>query len=84
VDIVFEIMHRLLEEDDFDRLVLVTGDGDYIKTVKYLIQKERLKKILFPNNNFSSLYNPIAYNYGVKLSLPEIKKKIEHKKRKCP
>ncbi|MDQ7008999.1 MAG: NYN domain-containing protein [Candidatus Gracilibacteria bacterium] len=37
VDIVYDIMHRLLEEDNFDKIVLISGDGDYIKLVKYLI-----------------------------------------------
>jgi hypothetical protein len=78
-------MHRLLEEDDFDQIVLVTGDGDYIKTVKYLIEKDRLQKILFPNKAFSSLYNPIAYNLGINLSLPDIRRKVEYiQKKRCP
>ena len=37
---------------------VVSGDGDYIKMVKYLIEKEKFKSILFPNPEFaSSLYN---------------------------
>jgi uncharacterized LabA/DUF88 family protein len=63
VDIVFEIMKRLLEEDDFGKIVLVTGDGDYIKTVKYLMEKKRFKKILFPNKQYSSLYKPFKDNF---------------------
>ena len=81
VDIVFEIMYRLLEEDDFNKIVLVTGDGDYIKLVKYLIEKERLEKILFPNKKFSSLYRYIQPLYGVNLSLPEIRRKFEYIKK---
>jgi len=80
VDIVFEIMHRLLEEDDFDKIVLVTWDGDYIKLVNYLIEKEKLEKILFPNNKYSSLYRKIQPKFGLNLSLPDVKKKIEYKK----
>lgn len=80
VDIVFEIMHRLIEEDDFDKIILVTGDGDYIKLVKYLIEKQRLKKILFPNKKYSSLYKPFKDNYGLNLSIPDIKMRIEYKK----
>ena len=74
-------MYRLLEEDDFDKIVLVTGDGDYIKLVKYLIEKERLEKILFPNKKFSSLYRYIQPLYGVNLSLPEIRRKFEYIKK---
>jgi len=84
VDIVFEIMKRIIDEKDFNKIVLVSGDGDYIKLVKYLIEKELLKKILFPNKQFSSLYNKLAYNYGINLSLAGIRKKIEYKKKRCP
>jgi uncharacterized LabA/DUF88 family protein len=79
VDIVFEIMHRLLEEDDFDQIVLVTGDGDYIKAVKYLIEKNRLKKILFPNREYSSLYKPFKDLYGMNLSEERVRELIKFK-----
>ena len=82
VDIVFEVMKRIIEEKDFDKIVLVSWDGDYTKLVRYLIKKDLLKKILFPNQQHSSLYNPIQYNYWVNLSLPHIKKKIEYNKKR--
>ena len=40
-NVVFEIIRSLLEEEDFDDIVLVSGDGDYKKLVSYLIEKER-------------------------------------------
>ncbi len=47
--------------------------------------QNRLKKILFPNKQFSSLYNPIAYDRGINLSLPDIRNKIEYtQKKRCP
>lgn len=79
VDIVFEIMKTLKDEQDFDNILLVSGDGDYIKVVKYLIQEKALKKILFPNKKFSSLYKAIATDYGANISLPDIRKKLEYK-----
>lgn len=78
-------MRRLMDEMDFDKIILVSGDGDYIKLVKYLIEKNMLKKILFPNKQYSSLYNPIAYSLGINLSLPDIRSKIEYtQKKRCP
>ncbi len=79
VDIVYEIMHRLIEEDDFEKIILVTGDGDYMKVVKYLIDKNRLKKILFPNQAYSSLYKPIKDLYGMNLSQDRVREIIQYK-----
>jgi len=77
VDIVFEVMKRIIEENDFDRIVLVSWDGDYIKLVKYLISRDLLEKILFPNKQYSSLYKPIKDHYGINLWLRDIRGKIE-------
>jgi len=82
VDIVFEVMKRIIEEKDFDKILLVTWDGDYIKLINYLIEKELLKKLLFPNSKYSSLYKKIKDNYWVNFILSDIKKKIEYKNEK--
>lgn len=78
VDLVFEVMKKIIEKDRFDKIILVSGDGDYIKLVNYLISKQLLKKILFPNGKYSSLYKKIKSNYWVNLSLKDIKKKIQY------
>ena len=79
VDIVYNIMHRLLEEDDFDKIVLISWDWDYIKLVQYLIRKERLKKILFPNKRYSSLYKKIQNQFWMNLSQDRVKNRIKFK-----
>lgn len=79
VDIVFQVMHRLLEEDDFDKIVLVTWDWDYIKLVRYLIEKERFKKILFPNKKYSSLYKPFKDKFWMNLSQGRVRSMLEYK-----
>lgn len=56
-DIVFEIMKNLIDNMDFNKIILISGDGDYKKIVDYLIVKNKFAKILFPNKKFvSSLY----------------------------
>lgn len=82
VDMVFEIMKKIIEKDSFDKIVLVSGDGDYIKLIHYLIEKNLLKKILFPNKHYSSLYRHVEAHYGMNISLKDIRCKIEYKKKK--
>ncbi len=63
-DIVFEIMSNLIDNKKLDRIVLVSGDGDYKKVVDYLIKKDKFKKILFPNKKFaSSLYKYLGSEF---------------------
>lgn len=63
-DIVFEMMKHLVDNEDFDKFILISGDGDYKKVVDYLIKKDRFKKILFPNKDFaSSLYKNLGSEF---------------------
>ncbi len=71
-------MKKIAENEKFDKIVIVSGDGDYIKLVKYLIEKDLLKKILFPTNKHSSLYNKIGNKFYYYLG--EVKSKIEYVK----
>lgn len=81
-DIVFEIMKNLIEcSDDFNKIMLISGDGDYKKTVDYLILKKKFGKILFPNSKFaSSLYKKLSVSFYSHLNQQGIKDKIEFKK----
>ena len=79
-DIIFGIMKKLIEED-FDKILLVSGDGDYIKVIEYLLKKEKLCKVLFPNKEFaSSLYKRLGGEFFDYLDKPDIKAKIEYLK----
>ena len=63
-DIIFDVMKRMYQKESFDKIVLVSGDGDYKMLVDFLIKEDKFKKILFPNKNFaSSLYKNITRVY---------------------
>ena len=81
-DIVFEIMKCVIERGEkFDKILLVSGDGDYKKMVDYLIRKERFEKILFPNKRYaSSLYKGLGSRYFDYLENNNVKPIIECKK----
>lgn len=79
-DIIFSVMKRLYIKDDFDKIILVSGDGDYKMLIDFLIEESKLEKILFPNKKFrSSLYNQIGATYFAYLDDKDVKKKIAHK-----
>ncbi len=76
-DIIFNIMKLIAENVQFEKIILVSGDGDYKNTVDYLIYKKKLEKILFPTKNSSSLYKNLSsmkFDY-----INNFKKYIEYK-----
>ena len=77
IDIVFEVMKKLLEESDyFHNIALITGDGDFKKLIDFLIKKQRFLKIFFPNRNKrSSLYRTLSGKYTEHLE--NVRTKIE-------
>ena len=85
-DIVFEVMKTLIERKDFQKIILVSGDGDYKKMVDYLIEQGRFTKILFPKKaHASSLYRQLAPQYFDDLESVGLQKKIGYiKKKKSP
>jgi uncharacterized LabA/DUF88 family protein len=51
------VLQVMVEIENFDKAVIVSGDGDFHCLVKYLAGKNKLKKLLVPNDKkFSSLY----------------------------
>lgn len=76
-DIVFSIMKKLYKKEIFDKVVLVSGDGDYKQLVDFLIEEKRFKKVLFPNRKFaSSLYKKLGSEFFDFLDSEAIKIKI--------
>lgn len=79
-DIVFEVMKNLVENNNFDRIILISGDGDYKKLVDYLVEKDRFKRILFPNGSkASSLYNKLDNKLKLSLDRQTVRQFIEKK-----
>ena len=63
-DIIFSVMKRLYKQEEFEKIVLVSGDGDYKNLVDFLIEEKKFKKLLFPDGKrASSLYKKIGSEY---------------------
>lgn len=50
------VLHTMIEYNNFDKAILVTGDGDFYCLVEYLKKHDKIGKLLIPDKNkFSSL-----------------------------
>lgn len=86
-DIVFSVMKKLVEGDPIGSIFIVSGDGDYKKMVDFLMKKQLLGKMLFPNKEFaSSLYKNLGGEHFAYLDDPDVRAKIEYipQKKKAP
>ena len=74
-------MKKLYYREEFDKVILVSGDADYKQLVDFLILEKRLGKVLFPDGKrASSLYKKLGAPYFAALDNPDTKQKIEMKK----
>lgn len=81
-DIIFHIMKKMYKKENFSKIVLVSGDGDYKLLVDFLIEENRFEKILFPDRKrASSLYKKIGAIYFDGLDAQGIRAKIEGKEK---
>jgi uncharacterized LabA/DUF88 family protein len=51
------VLHTMIEYPNYDRAMIVTGDGDFCCLVEYLIKQDKLLKLMIPNKGkYSSLF----------------------------
>jgi uncharacterized LabA/DUF88 family protein len=76
-DIIFSVMKKLYLREEFEKIVLVSGDGDYKMLVDFLIKENKFAKILFPNRKYaSSLYKKLGSEYFDSLDQEDTRRKI--------
>ncbi|PJA64143.1 MAG: hypothetical protein CO160_00175 [Candidatus Portnoybacteria bacterium CG_4_9_14_3_um_filter_43_11] len=49
------VLHTMIEYKNYDKAVIVSGDGDFYCLIEYLVKQNKLCKIIVPNTRFSSL-----------------------------
>lgn len=58
------VLQAMIDFKDYDKAILVTGDGDFFCLVDYLIKQKKLKKLLVPNQRkYSALLKSIPSEY---------------------
>jgi len=72
------VLHTMVELDNFDKAIIVSGDGDFHCLIEYLEQKKKLLRILVPTKKYSGLLRKF-HKYTAILSRLEGKLKYKDK-----
>lgn len=78
------VLHVMKEKPNYDKAVIVSGDGDFYSLLEHLDQQGKLLKLLTPNWQYSSLLKPFE-KYVVRLDqkrselrYPDYRKRTKH------
>ena len=70
------VLHAMIEYANYDKALIVTGDGDFYCLVEYLLKKDKLLNLMIPNQNkYSSLYRLIRPEM---VFMNDLRGKLEH------
>lgn len=71
------VLQAMIEYENYDQAMIVSGDGDYKCLVSYLKENKKLHKILIPNQKqYSSLLIPFRKDM---LFMNQLKRKLKYK-----
>lgn len=62
------VLHAMIEYPNYEKAVIVSGDGDFYCLIEYLVKQNKLRKIIVPNSHFSSLIRKFS-NFIVNIQL---------------
>ena len=73
------VLHSMIQYKNYDKAVIVSGDGDFHCLIEYLEEKKKLLKILAPTKRYSGLLRRFNNNnYIVRIDL--LRGSLEQKK----
>ena len=73
------VLHTMIQYKNYNKAIIVTGDGDFHCLVEYLEKKNKLYRILVPNKHYSGLLRKFN-NYISRIDL--LKDSLELKRAK--
>lgn len=67
------VLYAMKELPNYDKAIIVSGDGDFFALVEYLVQQKKLHKLMTPNKRYSTLLQEFdAYIDGIDLHRREL------------
>jgi uncharacterized LabA/DUF88 family protein len=76
-DLVFYVMKEL---PNYDKAIIVSGDGDFYTLIEYLEQQNKLAHIMTPNWQYSSLLKPFEEKYIIRID--QLRRELAYRDRK--
>ncbi len=78
------VLEAMIEYPNYEKAVIVTGDGDFYCLAKYLIEKQKLEALIIPNSHkFSALLKFKIFRPYWRF-MNDLEKKLSYKKEKTP
>ena len=78
------VLYSMIEYPNYDRAIIVTGDGDFYCLVNHLIEQKKLEAVLIPNRlKFSALLKFKHFRPFLRF-MNELKDKLAYLKKKRP
>jgi len=76
------VLHTMIEWGNYDKALIITGDGDFHCLVKYFIKNNKLLNLMIPNRNkYSSLYRKLMPHIVFMNNLKNKLKYVKHRKK---
>lgn len=73
------VLHTMIEMENYDKALIVSGDGDFHCLIEYLIKKNKFLKLMIPNKNkFSALLRKFMKHI---IFMDNLGKRLEYKRK---
>jgi uncharacterized LabA/DUF88 family protein len=77
------VLQAMIDYPNYEKAIIVSGDGDFHCLIHYLMQQEKIERILIPDrNNYSALLKKVGVNKLVFLN--DLEEKLGYKNKKHP
>lgn len=74
------VLHTMIQWKNFDKAIIVSGEGDFYCLIDYLEENDKLLKLIAPSTKYSSLLR--RFNKGnYILTVDKLKKSLEYTKK---
>jgi uncharacterized LabA/DUF88 family protein len=70
------VLYAMKEMPNYDKAIIVSGDGDFLSLIEYLDSKNKLMHIMAPNWQYSSLLKPWE-KYIIRID--QLRRELEYK-----